>query len=96
MKNLFKPDSGLIIIMTQATDCIFSAFAFLMGCVPVVRSERPSSVTRYLLPGFCCSRQVRRSDPLKRKPWSAQWPWVLESPRQRICYFAAALLDHIK
>ena len=36
MKNLFKPDSGLMIVMTQITDCIFLSLFFLIGCVPVV------------------------------------------------------------
>lgn len=36
MKGLFKPDSGLMIVMTQITDCIFLSMFFLMGCVPVV------------------------------------------------------------
>lgn len=36
MRNLFKPDSGLMIFMTQVTDCIFLSLFFLMGCVPVV------------------------------------------------------------
>lgn len=36
MKGLFKPDSGLMIFMTQVTDCIFLSLFFLMGCVPVV------------------------------------------------------------
>lgn len=36
MKNLFKPDSGLMIVMSQITDCIFLSMFFLIGCVPVV------------------------------------------------------------
>ena len=36
MKNLFRPDSGLMIVMTQITDCIFLSLFFLLGCVPVV------------------------------------------------------------
>lgn len=36
MKGLFKPDSGLMIFMTQVTDCIFLSLFFLVGCVPVV------------------------------------------------------------
>ena len=36
MRNLFKPDSGLMIFMTQVTDCIFLSLFFLVGCVPVV------------------------------------------------------------
>lgn len=36
MKNLFKPDSGLMILMNYITDCIFLSLFFLIGCVPVV------------------------------------------------------------
>lgn len=36
MKNLFRPDSGLMIVMTQITDCIFLSLFFILGCVPVV------------------------------------------------------------
>ena len=36
MKSWFKPDSGLMIVMTQITDCIFLSLFFLIGCVPVV------------------------------------------------------------
>lgn len=35
-KGLFRPDSGLMIVMTQITDCIFLSLFFLIGCVPVV------------------------------------------------------------
>lgn len=36
MKHLFRSDSGLMIVMTQITDCIFLSLFFLLGCVPVV------------------------------------------------------------
>lgn len=35
-RNLFKPDSGLMITMSQITDCIFLSLFFFLGCVPVV------------------------------------------------------------
>ena len=35
-KNLIRPDSPLMIVMTQVTDCIFLSLFFIMGCVPVV------------------------------------------------------------
>ena len=35
-KGLFRPDSGLMIAMTQVTDCIFLSLFFMIGCVPVV------------------------------------------------------------
>lgn len=36
MKNIFRPDSGLMIVMTQITDCIFLSLFFMLGCLPVV------------------------------------------------------------
>lgn len=36
MKHLFRPDSGLMIVMSHITDCIFLSLFFLLGCVPVV------------------------------------------------------------
>lgn len=36
MKSLFRPDSGLMIAMTQITDCIFLSLFWIIGCVPVV------------------------------------------------------------
>lgn len=36
MKDLFKPDSGLMVFMAQVTDCIFLSMFFMLGCVPVV------------------------------------------------------------
>ena len=59
----------------------------------VVRPPRPSSMTKYPSPSCFCSRQVQRSDSLNRFPpsaqsiGSAQKPWVLESPKQRMCFF---------
>ena len=35
-RNLFKPDSDLMIVMTQLTDCIFLSMFWLLGCLPVV------------------------------------------------------------
>ena len=35
-RNLFRPDSGLMITMTQITDCIFLSLFWLLGCFPVV------------------------------------------------------------
>lgn len=35
-KNLFSPDSGLMIAMGQVTDCIFLSLFWIMGCLPVV------------------------------------------------------------
>lgn len=35
-RNLFRPDSALMITMSQVTDSIFLSLFFLVGCVPVV------------------------------------------------------------
>ena len=36
LRNLLRPDSGLMIAMTQITDCIFLSLFWILGCVPVV------------------------------------------------------------
>ncbi len=36
LRNLFKPDSELMILMSRITDCIFLSLFFIVGCVPVV------------------------------------------------------------
>ena len=35
-KNLLRPDSPLMIVMTQITDCIFLSMFFFLGCLPVL------------------------------------------------------------
>ena len=35
-RKLFDPDNGLMITMSQITDCIFLSLFFLLGCFPVV------------------------------------------------------------
>ena len=35
-RNLLRPDSPLMITMTQITDCIFLSCFWLLGCIPVV------------------------------------------------------------
>lgn len=35
-RNLLRPDSPLMITMTQITDCIFLSLFWLLGCFPVV------------------------------------------------------------
>ena len=35
-RNLIRPDSPLMITMTQLTDCIFLSLFFILGCFPVV------------------------------------------------------------
>ena len=35
-RNLFKPDSALMITMTRITDCIFLSLFWMLCCIPVV------------------------------------------------------------
>ena len=35
-RNLFSPDTPLMITMNQITDCIFLSLFWLLGCIPVV------------------------------------------------------------
>ena len=35
-RNLLRPDSPLMVTMTQVTDCIFLSLFFILGCIPVV------------------------------------------------------------
>lgn len=35
-RNLLRPDSGLMITMTQITDCIFLSLFWIVGCLPAV------------------------------------------------------------
>ncbi len=35
-RNLFRPDSPLMITMTNITDCIFLSLFWIVGCIPVV------------------------------------------------------------
>lgn len=35
-RNLFNPESPLMVTMAQVTDCIFLSLFFLLGCIPVV------------------------------------------------------------
>ena len=37
-RNLLKPDSALMITMSQITDCIFLSLFWLVGCFPIVTS----------------------------------------------------------
>ena len=36
LKNLFRPDSGLMVTMTWITDCLFLSMFWMLGCIPVV------------------------------------------------------------
>ena len=35
-RNLLKPDSGLMITLTQLTDTIFLSLFWILGCIPVI------------------------------------------------------------
>lgn len=65
LRNLLRPDSGLMIAMTQITDCIFLSLFWILGCIPVVTV------------GTACAalydavyRGFRQGD---RHPWQRFW-----------------------
>lgn len=65
LRNLFRPDSGLMIAMTQITDCIFLSLFWILGCIPVATV------------GTACAalydavyRGFRQGD---RHPWQRFW-----------------------
>ena len=35
-RSLFRPDSPLMVTLTQITDCVFLSLFFILGCAPVV------------------------------------------------------------
>lgn len=35
-RNIFRPDSGLMLTFGQITDCIFLSLFYFLGCVPIV------------------------------------------------------------
>lgn len=64
-RNLLRPDSGLMITMTQVTDCIFLSLFWFLGCLPVV-TMGASCAALYdaVYHGF------RRQE---RHPWTRFW-----------------------
>ncbi|MBQ3193175.1 MAG: YesL family protein [Oscillospiraceae bacterium] len=42
-RNLFRPDSPLMITMTQITDCIFLSLFWILGCFPAVTAGASSA-----------------------------------------------------
>lgn len=57
LRNLFNPDSGLMIVMGQITDVIFLSLFWLVGCVPLV-TMGASSAALY----DAVARGLRRGD----------------------------------
>lgn len=64
-RNLFRPDSGLMITMTQITDCIFLSLFWLLGCIPVVTVGTSCAA---LYDAVC--RGFRKGD---KHPWQRFW-----------------------
>lgn len=56
-KKLLSPDNGLMIAMTQVTDCIFLSLFWLLCCFPVV-TIGPASAALY----DACVRGLRRGE----------------------------------
>lgn len=64
-RNLFRPDSGLMLTMTQITDCIFLSLFWIVGCIPVV-TIGASCAALY----DAVYRGFRRGD---KHPWQRFW-----------------------
>lgn len=64
-RNLFRPDSGLMLTMTQITDCIFLSLFWILGCIPVV-TIGASCAALY----DAVYRGFRRGD---KHPWQRFW-----------------------
>lgn len=56
-RNLFSPDSQLMIFMSQLTDCIFLSMFWVLGCFPVV-SIGPATAALY----DACVQGFRKND----------------------------------
>ena len=64
-RNLFRPDSGLMLTMTQITDCIFLSLFWILCCIPVV-TIGASCAALY----DAVYRGFRRGD---KHPWQRFW-----------------------
>lgn len=64
-RNLLRPDSGLMLTMTQITDCIFLSLFWILGCLPVV-TIGTSCAALY----DAAYRGFRRGD---KHPWQRFW-----------------------
>lgn len=65
LRNLLRPDSGLMIAMTQITDCIFLSLFWILGCIPVVTvGTACAALYDAVYQGF------RQGD---RHPWQRFW-----------------------
>lgn len=64
-RNLLRPDSALMIVMNQITDCIFLSLFWLLGCFPVVTAG--ASFAALYDASF---RFVRRGE---KHPWQRFW-----------------------
>lgn len=65
LRSLFAPDSGLMITLTQVTDCIFLSLFFILGCIPVV-TVGASFAALY----DATFRGFRRGE---KRPWQRFW-----------------------
>ncbi len=83
-RNLFNPDSALMITMSQVTDCIFLSLFFLVGCVPVF-TVGASMAALYDASFQACRRGDKHS-------WSRVWEVYRRNWRAGIVPTAVFLL----
>ena len=70
-RNLFRPDSGLMITMAKITDCIFLSLFWILGCIPAV-TVGTSCAALY----DAVYRGFRQED---RHPWQRFWQTYREN-----------------
>ena len=58
-RNLFNPESALMVTMAQVTDCIFLSLFFVLGCIPVVTAG--ASLTALYDASFRAFRQREKN-----------------------------------
>lgn len=64
-RNVFNPDSNLMILMSQITDCIFLSLFWILGCFPVV-TMGPATAALY----DATARGLREGE---KHSWSKFW-----------------------
>lgn len=64
-RNIFNPDSGLMILMGQITDCIFLSMFWLLGCFPIV-TVGPTTAALY----DAVARSLRKGE---KHSWNKFW-----------------------
>ena len=83
-RKLFNPDNGLMITMTQITDCVFLSLFWILGCFPVVTAGA-SSAALY----DSAFRAYRQGD---KHPWQRFWQVFKDNWKEGILPTAVFLL----